>query len=234
MKFSIIAIALLISLLTIPLTAADWVGDTLKIKVFSINNITFDGCVNGGVGTNNSCTTDDYTMRFNVTFDSSELNLNDKKFQFWVNIQNGTVWSSPDFTYLVESTASFTNVDWYDNWTRTNAELITCKIQRGQFESQLNSCLQKVGIYEGVNATKCKEDLSTCTLSLKTKDIDLGAKDEKIIAIQEESDSKQNSRWIYGIVGVIAGILGLLFYQGKVGGGPKERSMGEFNKGQAG
>ena len=55
MKFSIIAIALLISLLTIPLTAADWVGDTLKIKVFSINNITFDCCVNGGVVTNNSC-----------------------------------------------------------------------------------------------------------------------------------------------------------------------------------
>lgn len=218
MKFSIVAIVLLIFWLAIPLTTATISSTDITIEV---KNVTRWDLANQNVTLNIKISSSDYnpsgTNTFNIT-----LKLN-KAFS-----------GSKVIPFLFTGTTTASNLDYFDLWNQTDIQLTSCKIQRGQFETAYNRCLSDISVYTGTNATICKDKLETCTLDLKRKDIDLTAKDDKITSIQTESDSKQNSRWVYGFGGIIAGILGLLFYQGKMGGRPKERSMSEFNPSQAG
>lgn len=216
MKFNIVILGSILLLLAMPLTAGAISSTDITIDV---KNVTKWDSVNQNVTLNIKLSSPDYTpsTTFNIT-----LKLN-KAFS-----------GNKVIPFLFTGTTTVSNLDWFNLWNQTDIQLTQCKIQRGQFETAYNKCLSDIGVYTGTNATICKNKLETCALDLKTKDIDLSAKDEKIASIQAENEGKSNSKFVWGFGGIILGILALLFYQGKVGGGPRERSMGEFNKGQAG
>ena len=216
MKFSIITLGFIFFLLVIPLMTAAISSTDINVNV---KNITAWNITSGKVTLKISISSSEYTP--STTFDITLT-------------KNNLVDNSKLIPFLFTGTPTTSNLDYFQLWNQTDFQLTTCKIQRGQFETAYNKCLQDISVFTGANATICKNKLETCTLDLKTKDLDLTAKDDKIVAVQEESDSERNSRWVYGFGGVIIGILGLLFYQGKIGGGPRERSRGEFNPGQAG
>jgi len=222
MKTSLIFVFIL--LLVIPITAAELIGDTLKITVYNTNNIT------------NST---DSSMTFKVYFNSSEYKGNNKGFTFTIDtstLKTGAkVLDSGDFNFVVFSNTTATNIDYFVLWNRTDGQLTQCKIQRGQFESQWNSCLSKLGNYEGVNATQCKDDLNVCNLLVKERDLELSTNQEKITDLQDEKEGTKNSLWLYGIVGLVVGAGGLyLWNKNKGGGSPKDKSADEWSKGQAG
>ena len=171
----------------------------------------------------------------------SDLNNKD----FIIKLANGSIIdSSGDLLesqiltstfYFISGQAEFENIDYFELWNQTNEQLITCKIERGQFESQLNSCLFRLGEYEGVNASDCKTKLDECTLTIKEKDLEIASKNKEIEDLNDEKEETKNQRWFYGVIGVIIGIIGLLFYQGKLGKEKaKDKSQGEFNPRQSG
>lgn len=222
MKLSVVMLGFIFFLLVMPLITADIVEDTLRIKIYD------------------RTTNDSMVRNIKIEFISSKYIIDNKNFTFQINtkgiaISNFSNFSSSinkvfgPFNYLVVTEAGeIFNIDYKTQYD-------TCIVEKGKFDMGWNNCRIDLEKYTGANATVCKDRLDTCNLTLKQKDIDISAKDEKITSLQTESEGTKNSKWIYGIGGVILGILGLLFYQGKLGRGvPRERSMSEFNKGQAG
>lgn len=211
MKSSLIlAMTFAILLLVIPLMSADSKEDTLTIKMYNTSKLT-----------NNS-------MNIKIEFISSTYKFDNNNFTFTVNLKNGTVFSSsitktfPSFDYWVQTTAGeILNIDYKVQYDQ-------CIFDKGQLNKGWDEC-------RALNATGCKKDLDVCTLDLKQKDIDISTKDDKITTLQTENDGTKNSKWLFGVGGIILGIVILLFYEGKIGkGNPREKSMGEFNKGQTG
>lgn len=213
MKFGLVLIFLLVAF---PMVSA--IINSADITV-EVKNVTKN--INGNVTLNVKISSPDYSPSA-----ANSLNI--------TIVANKPTSSSKVIPFLFSGTPTTSNLDYYTLWNETDTQLTKCKIQRGQFETAYNKCLSDISVYTGANATVCKTKLETCSLDLKSKDLDLAAKDDQIATVKREGDATKNSKWMYGAGGIILGILGLLFYQGKLGGNAKERSMGEFNPSQAG
>lgn len=210
MKYGII----LVFLLFIPLVSSTIIVDTSKIHIYMIDNVS---------------SSEDTEITFRVDFNTSENpDINDKTFTYFVlNISSkeGLIWTSPDFTYIVESNITSENWDYREQYLQCLAEIIG-------FERGWQNCQNDLTQYEGENTTLCKEDLDECSLSVREKDLDLGAKNEKILNLEDEKEDTKNSKYIWGVIGLALGAGGFYLYQ-KRGGSPKEKAMSEFQKSQA-
>ena len=215
MKCSLILVLLL---LVFPMVSAIISIDTSKIHIYMIDNIS---------------NAEDTEITFRVDFNTSENPvINDETFvDFTLNISGleGLIWTSPDITYVLESNITPERLDLLEEWK-------DCLVQKGQYNLawtkcgiERDECLEK---YEGKNATTYKEDLNECGLSLKEKGLDLDAKNDKILNLEDEKEGTKNSKYIWGVVGLLLGAGALYLYERR-GGSPKEKAMGEFQKSQA-
>ena len=110
-----------------------------------------------------------------------------------------------------------------------------CEVEKGKFDVAWGRCVQDLNKYEGENATSFKEELDTCILLVKEKDLVLTSQDDKITDLKNNEEGTKNSKYLWGIFGAVLAVVGVLFYQGKIGGGvAKEKAMGEFQKSQSG
>lgn len=199
-------------------TSTPYSQDTVKIRVTLLGNAA-----------------EGNTLNLKVDFESGNFDFNDESFSFDLTNSNNTVWDSPDFEYVIFSNTTAINLDYFELWNETDRQLTTCKIQRGQFETSWNQCLDDLADYEGENASQCKEELSACNLKISEKDLQISSKDEKISTLEEDKDSTKNSKWIYGLIGAVLGGAAFHFYTtGKKGGKVRDKSVDEWSKSQAG
>ena len=180
MKYYIILVFLLLSM---PLVLADNRHDTLSIKIY---NRTVMG--------------DDYEMTIGVDFNSSKDEFNDITYTFVVNLKNETTFSDTlaqtfsDIPYIVYFEDTAENIDFAK-------EYYECLAEKIGFERGWQQCQNELTDYKGENTTLCKEDLDECSLSLKEKGLDLGAKNEKILNLEDENEDTKNSKYIWGVIG---------------------------------
>jgi len=135
------------------------------------------------------------------------------------------------FTFLFIRNESV-SLDTVEQYIACLNEKSKCAEEKASFNTAWTKCVLDLSEYEGENATTYKEDFDECSLNLKEKGLDLGAKDEKILNLEDEKEDTKNSKYIWGFVGLLLGAGALYLYERR-GGTPKEKSMGEFQKSQA-
>lgn len=112
--------------------------------------------------------------------------------------------------------------------TSTQSKYEQCILERAQYQTTYNNCLDgknQLANYE-TNYTSCKEQLSNCQNQLTTSQT-------TVTTMTKEKEDNKNQPWIFGIVGLAVGILGSLFYTGKIGGTRVKHPEENFNRGQA-
>lgn len=201
-----------------PLISSDTIGDTtIKVSVYNSTKIYTNGSLTTiKVEINNSLTSYNHQIfSFNVNFIREGINLYDD-FNF-LFIKNETV-----------------SEDLVTKYTTCLSQKSTCELTKSQFNTAWDQCEKKLTEATGENSTACKLQVDSCNLQIKEKDLEITSKDQEIEKLTNDQTNTKNSKWFWAIGGVILGILGLLFKQGKLTGTPKDRSEEEFNRMQAG
>lgn len=218
MKFKNSACLILICLLFVPFVLAEThslVEDNLKIEVHP-----------------NSYDSTTEKVNLTILFSSEKYGANNQNYTLLLDVTNVTDINIKQFPFTFFTDAPIENI----NFT---ADYADCKEKLGRYDtawticnSELADCKEK---YEGKNATSCKKDLDECTLSLKEKDLEITSKNKEIEDLKKDTKDTKNAKYLWGIGGVILGILGLLFYKGELGQAKvRDKSRGEFNLSQAG
>ena len=215
MKFNIIILGFVFLLIVTPFIAATEI-QSMPITITAKNISAWNVTLNNSIKLNISISSIDYkaTETFILSVTKGTLVNSNKTIPFYFNYVGGGV-------NLTSSQVL--------NITVCNSNLLKCLSDSAGYSNAYNVCK-----YDQGNLTKLNNNLSDCKLNLKLKDVDLATKDTQITTLQTDADAKKNSHWLWAIGGVIAGIVGILGYQGKLGGGVRDKSIGEFNKQQAG
>jgi hypothetical protein len=115
--------------------------------------------------------------------------------------------------------------------TDTLNKLTTCINERAQFSAGLDSCVKDKQTFTDVssNYTNCNNELVQCRA-------DKGVAESEKNRLTTEAEGKKNQHYVWGVIGVIAGILGALWYTGRIGGGVGKirRPEEKYNVNQAG
>lgn len=219
-KNSVLLVLTLVLLVTPLILAQDTVDDTLKIRIYNVSTIP------------NFAVTEIEYIDFKVEFSSEEDDFNDKTFDLRLYENASLDISFENIPYRVIITDTAENIDFAKEYYECIAEKYSLNQGYNICAKDRDECLEE---YEGANATAFKTDLAECNLLIKEKDLVLAANNEKITDLKDEKESTKNSHWLYGIVGLVLGAGGFYLYnKNKGGGSPKDKSMDEWPKGQAG
>ncbi len=104
----------------------------------------------------------------------------------------------------------------------------TCLEQKAAFNAGLNSCSTAKNEQSGFesNYTKCATDLQVCQSERATAQTETNR-------LTTEINENGNQQWVWGIGGLIIGILGTLYYCGRLGGPKSQKPDENFNRQQA-
>ena len=104
----------------------------------------------------------------------------------------------------------------------------TCLEEKATYKVGYTTCTSNNFDKEGLeaNLTKCSSDLQVCKSERSAAEAD---KNE----MEQETEDTKNQKWTFGIGGLIVGVIGTLWYTGRIGG-PKAKSGEEsYNPQQA-
>lgn len=212
--YSVFVFAILFIISLVPLTDAIISDDTLTIKIYDIDN---KSNVNGT------------EITFKVEFISSEYKGNNYNYTFKINsseLNTSKIFSSQDISYVVYSEAEeILNIDYLERYE-------SCSDAKTSINKGYDDCTKYLD--ECKNHSNYKTDYETCLLDIKKNDLDIQSLTKNVEDLNKEKTDTKNEKWFWAIGGLIAGILGILFKQGKLGGNPKDASANEFNQNQAG
>lgn len=148
---------------------------------------------------------------------------------------NQTISTNVNCSYLVNYVKELPFIANFTNQTITTITDVNtqnkydqCVLEKAQYSTSYNNCLNSKNLminYE-TNYTNCKEQLNSCQNQLTT------CQGQVTIMTKEKEDTK-NTPWIYGAIGLAIGIVGALFYTGKIGGQKAKNYEDNFQRGQA-
>ncbi len=192
------------------------VDDELIIKIYNTSKQNYEGI---------SLTS------FKIEFISQEDPYNNNKtFSFSVNLSSQDIsYESILFDYrVIVANMTVENIDFKEDWQQ-------CTTEKSGYERAWQLCQNNLIKYEGENATICNEELDNCKLTIREKDLDIESKNKEITELGDEKETTKNSKYLWGAIGVVLGILGVLVYRGELGGDKaRDKSEGEWNKRQTG
>lgn len=159
---------------------------------------------------------------------------NNKNFTFIIKNYTGENLNehfSFDFLFIKNESL---DSDIVDKYVICLNEKSKCEIEKGKFDISWNRCVLDLNKYQSENATLSKDELNTCNLLIKEKDLELTSKDTEITNLKNEKDDTSNVKWFYGLIALGVGYFGRMLYKGEIGEKAKDKSTGEFYKGGAG
>lgn len=215
----------------VPVVSAITIEDTtIDINVYNDSSLEITGCF---INTSNDI--EGCTLSGDIIIEilNDIYASNNQNFTF--NIDDGTKINKHfefEFIFLKNESLDSNIVDKYLICLDKKS---ACEMEKKSFDMAWNECERDLQVYKGANTTICGEDLNQCNFQVKEKQLDIENCQEKLEDAETETEGTKNSKWIYFFFGAAVGILGLLFYRGEIGkGNPKDKSMGEFNRNQAG
>jgi hypothetical protein len=128
--------------------------------------------------------------------------------------------------YLIRNTTQ--NVD----MTITD-RLITCETEKTRMNMGWQTCSSEWDKEIKKNATGLKQDLDSCNLDKNNLQVSLSQKSSLYDSKSKEVLDIQNQKFLFAFLGIVIGIIGTLFYQGKLKRFG-DKSMDEFGKTTAG
>lgn len=218
MKINLILILLLLGM---PLALANTIEDTLiTIKIYNISEIP----------KNNTLFNSSIIIKVEVI--NNEYSGNNQNFTFTI-FNNTVVNEDKNFNliFIKNESVSQTIVEQYATCLNDKSK---CENDLTKWDLGWDLCKRDLKEAIGENSTKCNDELNACNFQVKEKNLELQSKNTEITTLNTEKKDTKNTRWFYGIIGVVLGIVGCLFKEGKLGQGPKDKAMDEFNRGQAG
>jgi hypothetical protein len=100
-----------------------------------------------------------------------------------------------------------------------------CLTLKAQYGAGLDACTIAKNINDGAVA-----NYSTCALSLNTCQSERSTATSQVATLTTDAANTKNQKWIFGVVGIAAGIFGTLYFKGFLGK-PRIRSPDEsFNR----
>jgi hypothetical protein len=78
--------------------------------------------------------------------------------------------------------------------------------------------------------TDCKIQLTNAQNTISNQQTEISECNGKISTLNEETTKTKNQKWIFGVIGIIIGVVGYMVKEGKINSNVKERSMGDFNR----
>lgn len=185
----------------------------LLINLASAENMTIS---------NNPITLKFYNYTFEVI---SKYQINNKNYTITNNLlvpanQSGENFScfipNQEFTfdnYFIQN--STTSID-----ITINDRLINCEIEKINLNSSFN-------LYQNNYAF-------SCNISLIAKDSELQTAKNEVQRLTADSLAKQNQNWKWGALGLLLGVVGYMFFTGKIGRNVRDKSESEYNRNLAG
>lgn len=210
-------VGIFLMVIILPFVLSDSIGNTnIEVSVYNTTPIY----INGNLTT------------FKVEINNSLTAYNHHVFSFTINLSEGmNINEDFDFLFIKNETVG---EDIVDKYTTCLSQKATCELTKSQFNTAWDNCIKELNEKTGENSTECQNQIASYNLKIQEKDLAINSKDQEITRLQEEQTNNKNSKWFWAIGGLILGVLGLLFKQGKLGGSAKDRSEGEFNRVQAG
>jgi hypothetical protein len=131
-------------------------------------------------------------------------------------------------TYSIDYSKSF---PFFTNFTNQSSQIVVDSVTQDKYEKCTLEKLQWESSYGNYSSyqqqiTSWQTQLSTCQgqlTPLQTQNTEL---------TKEQEDNK-NKPWTYGGIGLAVGIIGTLFYLGRIGGPKSRRYEEDFNRGQS-
>ena len=181
----------------------------LLINLASAENITIS---------NNPVTLKFYNNTFQVI---SRYDINNKNYTFTNNLLVPANQSGENLSCFVPS-QEFTFDNYFlQNITTSidltiNDRLINCEIEKATLNSSFNS-------YQNNNAF-------SCNISLIQKDSDLKLAKDAVGRLTADSLAKTNEKYLWGVLGLALGVVGYMFFTGKIGRNVRDKSEEEFQR----
>ncbi len=212
----------LLFLFSMPLITAVIEDTQANIKIYSTTQIPKNGTVDNWKN-----------IILRIEFTDNIYSGNTQNYTVTI-YPNTTFNSNKDFTlFFIKNESVDTSI--VDKYVTCLSQKEKCEVEKGKYDVAWNRCVQDLNKYEGENATSFKEELDTCSLLVKEKDLELTSQDDKITDLKNNEEGTKNSKYLWLIFGAVLAVVGTLLYQGKIGGGvAKEKAMGEFQKSQSG
>lgn len=156
-----------------------------------------------------------------VSYQDNQVLFSNNNFTYTLSVLNNSAnlaKQTPVLTvsYLPEA------MPWVDYNCSQN--LITCMEERAKFDATLS---QYIPI---VNTAKNTTDLlNLCKADVQTQSALVSQKASEVDNLKDWQSSNKNQHWIWLIVGLLAGVLGTLWKDGKLFGGAKDMQAEQFN-----
>jgi hypothetical protein len=182
--------------------------DSLPTQCTGVYNITYTS--------RNVTTTPNGT--FNLVFEKNYL-FNSDVF----NDTNDTVTSNILSDILKQLNSTLVKYD-------------TCTLERAQYQTSYSNCLDsktKAGSFES-NFTECSKQLTDCNNQLSTCQTQRQTTQTTVDTMTKEKEDTKNTPYLFGIGGLIIGIVGAMLYNGKWGKDKARNPDGNYNRTQSG
>lgn len=212
-----------------------------------VSAVDFDSGINITI-VNGTLTVKDYITPFgtvitgtNAVFDSFTQNVGTlivcQNPFVDVNGTNGTYYKQSDCHIdinfykelplkknFINSTSNCTTTDYYVVNSATQKELDNCKTDKAIIQGNLQALANENG-----SISKATESYAKCMNDLgKTENLQT-----QITALEKEKEDTKNTKWIYGVVGLAGGIVGMMFYTGKWGKQKIKNPEDSYNRSQS-
>lgn len=156
---------------------------------------------------------------------------------------NHTETVTPNFNYSILLEKNYLSAIESTNASGINSTILSdILIQLNKTLENYETCLTDKAIIEGNyralveinNVTKTSSaDIQQISTNLGACQSEKATLQSQITTLTDEKEDTKNQKWVYGIVGLAAGIFGTLWSKGFIGK-PKARDPGEsYNRGQA-
>ncbi len=161
--------------------------------------------------------------------DSKFPNINNQNFTYSITNKSMS-FTNTTFNLIYEINETASGFDFADEYTNCLTKKTECEILKKDIDRGWTECLSSLNRFEGQNATACDDLLDDCELDLERKKVDLESKAREIQDLSNDQEDTRNTKYIYFGAGLLVGVLGLLWKQGKIGNKHHEKSQDELNK----
>lgn len=110
-----------------------------------------------------------------------------------------------------------------------------CVTDKIGYERGWQGCVNDLAQYKNsTTGTDCKNQLNTAQNTISNQQNDISELNGKITTLEEAAEKTKNSKWIFGVIGIIIGVVGYMAKEGKINSNVRDKSAGEFHRGLGG
>lgn len=134
----------------------------------------------------------------------------------------------PFIPYINQSITNQTSTNPSNLFCISESKYLECNNLQNSYRISWDNCRDDLKENEGF-----KSNYSTCATSLSTCQSERASATAQVTTLTDEAIKTKNSKWVWGIGGIILGIFGTLYVKGHIGRPKVRNPEGNYNKEQS-